>query len=260
MTVFHALILGLVQGIAEFLPISSSGFLVLVPQWFGWEEQGLSFDAFIHLGTLTAVFVALFGDVHRVVRGMITGDRLWGRLGWKICMASLPVLAVGYMAQDVIEISLRQKEVVALSFVVWGVVLWVADHWGKKTDKAVEKTTWKQSLVTGFAQVISLIPGTSRSGITISAGLATGLSRETATRFSFLLGIPAIAAAGGYHLLTLWREGGGVEWIPILAGWTAAFVSAFVTIRFLLLFLRRASYAWIACVRILLGILILLSS
>ena len=200
MSIFHAFILGLVQGVAEFLPISSSGFLVLVPQWLGWEEQGLSFDAFIHLGTLAAVLIALSGDVRRMCVGMIKKDRVWGGLGWKILIATFPVFLIGFFAQDFVETSLRAKEVVAASFIVWGIVLYASDRWGRKNVTSVEKTGWKQAFVTGCAQVISLIPGTSRSGITISAGLVSGLSRETATRFSFLLGIPAIAAAGGYHL------------------------------------------------------------
>jgi len=200
MSIFHAFILGLVQGVAEFLPISSSGFLVLVPQWLGWEEQGLSFDAFIHLGTLAAVLIALSGDVRRMCVGMIKKDRVWGGLGWKILIATFPVFLIGFFAQDFVETSLRAKEVVAASFIVWGIVLYASDRWGRKNVTSVEKTGWKQAFVTGCAQVISLIPGTSRSGITISAGLVSGLSRETATRFSFLLGIPAIAAAGGKRL------------------------------------------------------------
>jgi len=257
MSLLHAFILGLVQGIAEFLPISSSGFLVLVPEWLGWPQQGLSFDAFIHLGTLAAVLVALSGDVGRIVWGVVKRDRLWGGLGWKIILATIPVLLVGFFAQDFIETTFRAKECVAASFIVWGIVLFVTDRWGRKKHAPVEKISWKQSLTTGCAQVISLIPGTSRSGITISAGLATGLSRETATRFSFLLGIPAIAAAGGYHLLQLWEKGSVVEWLPILVGWLTAFFSAFITIRLLLIFLRRASYAWIAVARVALGIFIL---
>lgn len=256
MSIFHAFILGLVQGITEFLPISSSGFLVLVPKWFGWLEQGLSFDAFIHLGTLAAVLVALSGDVRQIARGMVKRDRLWGGLGWKIVLATVPVLLVGFFVQDFIETTFRTKEFVAVSFIVWGIVLFVTDRWGRKNVTVIEKISWKQSLTTGCAQVVSLIPGTSRSGITISAGLATGLSRETATRFSFLLGIPAIAAAGGYQGLKLWREGSAIEWLPMFVGLLTAFFSAFITIRLLLVFLRRASYAWIAIARIVLGVMI----
>ncbi|HBK33725.1 TPA: undecaprenyl-diphosphatase [Candidatus Uhrbacteria bacterium] len=257
MSIFHAFILGLVQGVAEFLPISSSGFLVLVPQWLGWEEQGLSFDAFIHLGTLAAVLIALSGDVRRMCVGMIKKDRVWGGLGWKILIATFPVFLIGFFAQDFVETSLRAKEVVAASFIVWGIVLYASDRWGRKNVTSVEKTGWKQAFVTGCAQVISLIPGTSRSGITISAGLVSGLSRETATRFSFLLGIPAIAAAGGYHLFILVSQGGSVDWVPIMVGWASACISAFFTIKFLLMFLRRAGYAWIAVARVVLGFLIL---
>jgi undecaprenyl-diphosphatase len=250
MSVFQALILGIVQGVTEFLPISSSGFLILVPEFFGWEVQNLAFDAFVHLATLAAVIAALSTDIK------LTFTKR-PKLLWCLVLATLPVMLVGFFLEEVREVSFRSVDVVAYSFIVWGIVLYFVDRYAKQTTQSIDQTGLKRALTIGFAQVIALIPGTSRSGITITAGLATGLSRDVATRFSFLLGIPTIAAAGGLKLLQVFSGTTSLEMIPALVGALSAFATAFITIKFLLTFLKSHSYAELAIFRVLLGILIL---
>ncbi|MBT5808341.1 undecaprenyl-diphosphate phosphatase [Candidatus Uhrbacteria bacterium] len=250
MSIFQAFVLGIVQGVTEFLPISSSGFLILVPKFFGWEVQSLAFDAFVHLATLAAVIVALSTDIKLAFtkqRGLL----------WWVVLATIPVLIGGFVLEEVLELSFRSTEIVAYSFIVWGIVLYLVDRYAKRKTVAIEKTGLKRSLAIGVAQVVALVPGTSRSGITITAGLATGLSRDVATRFSFLLGIPTIAAAGALKLLQVYRGDAILDLLPALVGAIAAFITAFLTIKFLLAFLKSHSFAELAIVRVLLGILIL---
>ena len=197
MTIAQAVILGAVQGLTEFLPVSSSGHLILVPSILGWDIQDITFDAVLHLATLAAIFVGLWPEIHKIVHGLKTPKTdPWGRLGWMIVAATLPAI-VGFFFEDFIETALRQTWIVAVSLAFWGVLLILADRLMKKGGEAhVERTGLKRAMIVGCFQALALIPGTSRSGVTITAGLFAGLSRETATRFSFLLGIPAIAAGG----------------------------------------------------------------
>src|SRR3989339_465111 len=256
MNLLHALILGIVQGIAEFIPISSSGFLILVPEIFSWEVQPLAFDTTVHLGTLTAVIIGLFPEVRQIFLGFFQRHPdVWGRLGWMIILATLPAIFVGFFAGDFIEIRTRSKEVVAVSFIIWGSVLYLADRFANKCESTqVTEVSWKKSFIIGCAQVIALIPGTSRSGITITAGLFGKLSRETATKFSFLLGIPAIFAAGMYQSLEVVRYGADVGNLALVIGFFASFVSGLLTIQILLSFVKRYSYASLAIVRVFLGL------
>ncbi|HBR81122.1 MAG: Undecaprenyl-diphosphatase [Candidatus Uhrbacteria bacterium GW2011_GWE2_45_35] len=251
-------ILGLIQGLTEFLPISSSGHLILIPKLFGWAEQGLAFDATIHLATLAAVIVALWVDVKTITLGVFKRNEN-GRLGWLILTATVPVLAVGFFFNDWFETVFRSPLVVAASLAFWGVILWIADAWTKKqAEDHLEKIGWKRTVIICLSQIIAFIPGTSRSGITITAGLFGGLSREAAARFSFLLGIPAIAAAGGYSLLKIIYGGESVDWLSLTVAFAAAFVSGFFAIKFLLKIMKAASYKWFAIYRIILAAVILL--
>jgi undecaprenyl-diphosphatase len=264
MTVLQAAVLGVVQGLTEFLPISSSGHLILIPRLFGWEEQPLAFDAFIHLAALAAILVALKNDLPKFFTDH-------GRLGWTIVAATIPALAAGFLFKDQIETVLRSPTVVAASLAFWGVMLWVADRsagrlssfppfqgggrGGSVSD--IRHVGYHRAMFIGFAQAIALIPGTSRSGVTITAGLFTGLSREAAARFSFLLGIPAIAAAGAASLLDLAQTERGVVLAPLVVGFLAAFLSGLLAIRFLLRLLKTGSYVPFAVYRILLAVVIL---
>jgi undecaprenyl-diphosphatase len=262
MDLIQALTLGLVQGITEFLPISSSGFLILIPELFGWEVQTLAFDAWLHLATLAAVVFALLPEVRAIFFSFFhikthCSDPKWRRLGWWIILATIPVVIVGFFASDFIEASTRSIQVVAWSFIIWGVVLYIVDRFAKLHVKDVTKVGWQRSLAIGAAQVIALIPGTSRSGITITAGLLSGLKREQAAKFSFLLGIPTIAAAGALKFLDVFEQGAATGVLPIIVGAAAAFITAFLTIKVLLSFLKRYTFSELAIFRIALGLLLL---
>ncbi|MBI4713988.1 undecaprenyl-diphosphate phosphatase [Candidatus Uhrbacteria bacterium] len=252
MTIFQAFILGLVQGVAEFLPISSSGFLILVPKFFDWKLQDLAFDASIHLATLGGVIVALFPDVKR----LFISER---RVIFWILLSTIPILIGGFFLEVVFGLSFRSAEIVAVSFIVWGIILYLADHFAKEIKDATNSVGWKRSFFIGCAQAISIIPGTSRSGITITAGLFGGLSRSTATTFSFLLSIPSIAIAGSYGVWKFVNEPTDVSLFPLFVGMTTAFITSLITIRVLRTWLAgRGTFAELAIFRIILGILILI--
>src|SRR5688500_5819660 len=195
MTYAHAAVLGLVQGLTEFLPVSSSGHLILVPHFFGWQDQGLSVDAALHLGTLAAL-VAYF---HRELIGMISGT-LSRRVAALIVVATIPAGLAGLLFGSMVETNLRSPLLIAFTTAFWAVVMWLADRLAAAGVEGgrdqLERISWPSAFAVGIAQAIALIPGTSRSGITITTGLFAGLDRPTAARFSFLLGIPITAAAG----------------------------------------------------------------
>jgi undecaprenyl-diphosphatase len=262
MSVFQALILGLVQGVTEFLPISSSGFLILIPELFGWQVQSLAFDAFVHIATLAAVILALWPEVRSMAMALLLQssnkqDILWRKLSVWILVATIPVVAAGYLLQEVLEIEFRSAQIVAWSFIIWGIVLYFADKYAKKQKDSVQSVGLKRSILIGLAQAIALIPGTSRSGITITAGLFGGLSRETAAKFSFLLGIPTIAAAGFLKLGDVVSGSESMELLPLVVGFIAAALSAFFTVKLLLKLLQKYSFTELAIFRIVLGLLIL---
>ena len=244
MPILHAIVLGIVQGITEFLPVSSSGHLILLPMLLGWPEQPLAFDTVVHLGTLAAVLVALRDDLPKLF-----ADK--GKLGWTIVAASVPALGMGFLFKDQIETVLRSPLVVAASLVVWGILLWIADRQMKKqAEGKIENVGYHRAMMIGLAQAIALIPGTSRSGVTITAGLFMGLSREAAARFSFLLGIPAISAAGALGLFELATGEAQIELVPMIFGFLTSFACGFIAIRFLLKLLKSTSFVPFAIYRI----------
>ena len=270
MTILQALVLGFIQGITEFLPVSSSGHLILVPEFLNWPLQDLAFDVVVHLGTLVAVLVILRRDIKKLIRAFLSNKPCPERsLAWMIIVATIPVLAVAYFASDLIESSLRTPIVVAISLAVWAMVLGVADWfsshptcWGraKTGTSSVRKITeikWWQAIVIGLAQVIALIPGTSRSGITITAGLFSGIDRATAARWSFLLSVPAIAAAGSKSLLDLSTGSATIEFAPLFVGFIMAMFSGMLAIKFLLALVSRISYWPFVFYRILLACVVL---
>lgn len=260
MTFLQAIILGLVQGITEFLPISSSGHLVMLPQFFGWEDQGVVFDAFLHGATLVALLIVFWKDLVRIVKGLAGKDDAdERRLGYWLIIGSIPAFLVGFFANAYV-VELRSARVVAVSLIVWGIVLWLADKHrsahGMKLKRA-EKLQWHHALGVGVAQAISLIPGTSRSGITIMASLMAGLDRSQAVRFSFLLGIPVFFGATVFKGWDALQNGvGSGSWFTLLAGAIAACVSGIMAIKFLLRFVVAHSFAVFVWYRIALGILI----
>jgi undecaprenyl-diphosphatase len=247
-TYAHAVVLGLVQGLTEFLPVSSSGHLILVPRLFGWPDQGLAVDAALHLGTLAAL-VAYF----RVeLLGLLTGA-VSRRLGLIVVAATVPGAAAGLLFGKLIEAHFRWPLLIAFTTAFWGIVMWVADRRAPPTapraagpaapaGDPLERVGWGRGLAVGVAQALALIPGTSRSGITITTGLFAGLDRATAARYGFLLGVPITAGAGLKEALHLARSGEHVaDAGPIAVAMLVSFASGWLAVWFLVGYLRRRS-------------------
>jgi undecaprenyl-diphosphatase len=259
MSYVQAIVLGIVQGVTEFLPVSSSGHLILVPHVFGWPDQGQAFDAVMHIGTLAAL-VAYF----RVELAELITGALPRRVALILLAATIPAGLVGLLFGKTIEANLRSPLLIAATTAFWGVVMWIADRQARakpeRPGDPLEDVGWSRGLTVGFAQALALIPGTSRSGITITAGLFSGLDRATAARFSFLLGIPITGAAGGYKLLQLMKTGiPAGETGPLVAAVLAAFLSGWLAVWFLVGYLRRRSLTPFVIYRLLLAAAILIA-
>jgi undecaprenyl-diphosphatase len=251
-TIAQALIMGIVQGITEFLPISSSGHLIVVPYILGWTDgfiNSLAFSVMLHIGTLVALLVYFRRDwLELIPAGLATiRDRSFRddpsrKLAWLILVSTIPAVVVGPILNDTLEAAVRAAGVVAITMVLGGAILWLADRWGAK-DRDLDRLTFPQSLVIGLAQAIALVPGISRSGISISAGLFMGLTREAAARFSFLMATPVIAGAGAFEALKLIRGEAGPELqlAPLVVGTVAALGSGLAAIHLLLRYLRSNS-------------------
>jgi undecaprenyl-diphosphatase len=242
--IWAAIVLALIQGLTEFLPISSAAHLILVPQILGWPDQGLAFDVAVHLGTLFAVIWYFHGEVVDIVTatlGSMFGrahDPENARLGWAILIATIPVVLAGFLMEDFVEHQLRSPVIIAIATAFFGVLLWVADLRRNSVDDE-HKITLLMAFLIGVAQVLALIPGTSRSGITMTAGLGLGLSRQTAARFSFLMSMPAIAGASVLETFELTQSPGPVPWVAMLVGLLVAAVSAYFCIRLFLNVIER---------------------
>ncbi|WP_231757646.1 undecaprenyl-diphosphate phosphatase [Microbulbifer elongatus] len=256
METFQIVILALIQGITEFLPISSSAHLILPNQVLGWPDQGLAFDVAVHFGSLIAVLVYFRKDVWQLICDGLGGFRSGqfsddGRLAWLIVLATIPAGLVGLAFKDFIEEHLRSSAVIAATTILFGLLLWWADVYGKRRDD-IGQLNWKKALLIGAAQAIALIPGTSRSGITMTAGLMLGMKREAAARFSFLMSIPVISLSA--LLLTLELLGTqSVPWGSIFLGVVLSGISAYLCIHFFLQFISRIGMAPFAIYRLLLG-------
>jgi undecaprenyl-diphosphatase len=242
--IFAAILLALVQGLTEFLPISSSAHLILVPQVFGWPDQGLAFDVAVHLGTLLAVLWYFHQEVIAILRawfGSLVGkshSQTEAHLGWMIIVATIPVALAGFFFNDFVANELRSPLIIASATAVFGIVLWVADLRAKEVADE-HRIGFIFALLIGFAQMLALIPGTSRSGITITAGLALGLSREAAARFSFLISMPTIAGAALLETMELLESPTPVPWLAMAVGLVVAAISAYVCIRLFLAAIGR---------------------
>lgn len=257
----HAVFLALLQGLTEFLPISSSAHLILVPRLLEWEDQGLAFDVAVHVGTLAAVVGYFRHDVLRLLQAwlnscatrQLTAD---ARLAWFVVLGTLPAALAGLLLHDVIETYLRSPLVIALATIGFGLLLWWSDRYGRQTREEASLRLVDVVWI-GLAQALALIPGTSRSGITMTAGLALGLTRSAAARFSFLLSIPVILMAGGYESLKLAQQAAPVAWGPMLLGTLVAAVSAYLCIHFFLRLIERTGMLPFVIYRLLLGALLL---
>lgn len=261
----HAIILGIIQGITEFFPISSSGHLILVPALLRWPDQGLGFDTVLHLGTLAALVWFFRHDLLTIARDVMRNDDL-GEQARSFCLrvlvAAVPALAVGYIFNDAIERLTRHAGLVAVDLAFWALVLFAADRFARtsrQTSSPLMDVTWKQAIAVGLSQPIALLPGTSRSGITMTAGLLTGLSREAAARFSFFVSIPVIAAAGGYGLLKMMKHGtGGDGMIALGAGFIFAALVGAWAIRFLISYVSKRRFDAFVYYRMALALVVLL--
>ena len=235
----QAIILALVQGLTEFLPISSSAHLILVPQVLGWPDQGLAFDVAVHLGTLIAVFWFFRDEVIAIILAWLRSmarrehDKNDARLGWAILVATVPVVLTGFFLEDFVESQLRSPLVIASTTAVFGVLLWLADL-RRKNIADEHAVTLFTALLIGLVQVLALVPGTSRSGITITAGLFLGLSRQAACRFSFLMAMPAIGGAAILEFYALLNSPEAVAWDALTIGLLVAAISAYLCIKLFL--------------------------
>jgi undecaprenyl-diphosphatase len=257
MEMIHVFWLALLQGLTEFLPISSSAHLILLPQLMDWSDQGLAFDVSVHLGTLCAVLLYFRRDLIVMVRDWF--GSLWhrkltpdARLAWAVLWGTIPAGLTGFLFSDDIEKHLRSPLIIAATTILFGVLLWWADS--RRTESRDEHSlAWRDIVFVGIAQALALIPGTSRSGITITAGLMVGLSRQAAARYSFLLSIPIILAAGGLETRKLILSAMPVDWWSLGVGATVAGVSAYLVIHYFLKLINRITMLPFALYRILLG-------
>lgn len=261
MTLQHIILLAVVQGITEFLPISSSGHLVLTPAITGAADQGLLLDVSVHVGTLLAVLIYFWRDVLAMIIGffrLFTGRMTPGaRMALHIIVATIPVVAVGfYLKQSGIEEQMRSVEIIAWTTLVFGIILWFADKVGMTINR-IEHMGWAGSIFIGLAQVIALIPGVSRSGITMTAARLMSYERSEAAQFSMLMSIPVIMGAGLLAGLDLHKAGNMELNREVLMAIGFSFVTALITIAVLMSWLKRASFTPFAIYRIILGIALL---
>ena len=256
MSILHIVVLALVQGVTEFLPISSSGHLVLVPIFTSWPDQGQIIDVAVHLGTLGAVLLYFWRDVFAMLRGIVIAARgrkdPHAKLAGLIVLATIPVFLVGYGLKHYGVDGLRSLNVIAWATLGFGIVLWLSDKVGM-TLRRVEHMGVSDAIIVGFAQVLALVPGTSRSGITMSAARILGMERSAAARFSMLLSIPTIIGAGTLSALEIYRIGDIYLTVDAFFAAALSFLFAMVAISFLMSWLKRSSFAPFAIYRVLLG-------
>jgi len=267
MSTLEIIILALLQGLTEFLPISSSAHLILPSHVWGWQDQGLAFDVAVHVGTLLAVVIYYRKTLTSMASAWLATVNIGpaktdptnlfeGKLAWWILFATVPAGLFGLFGKDLIEEHFRSVLVIAATTLLFGFLLGYADiKAGKrKQHTSLEKLGFKGAMLIGLAQAVALIPGTSRSGITMTIGLMLGLSRENAARFSFLLSVPAIAMAGSYLLLKLILSAEAVDWFAIGLGSSIAFVSAYACIHYFLILLDKVGMMPFVVYRLLLGV------
>ena len=272
MTLFQAIILGIVQGLTEFLPISSSAHLRIVPALFGWDDPGAAFTAIIQIGTLAAVLIYFYEDIYRItiatLKGLFSGAPFAtqdSKMGWMIALGTIPIVVFGLLFKDEIETSLRSLYVISSSLILLALILMLAEYLIKKAEargerlKRLNNLSWLDAIVVGLAQSLALIPGSSRSGTTITGGLFLKMNRETAARFSFLLSLPAVFAAGIYQLIKVFPELQSSEegLLNLVAATIVSGIVGYASIAFLLDYLKKHSTYLFIIYRIVLGCFLL---
>ncbi len=251
MTILQSIILGIIQGLTEFLPISSSAHLVITPYILGWTiptQEGFTFDVLVQLGTLVAVIAYFRNDLWSILRAVLVGitnkrpfSEPMARLGWLLVLATLPAIIAGLFFKDLVEQAFASPLAAALFLLVTAALLVVAERIGHRT-RQMEAVNWKDALIVGFFQAISLLPGVSRSGATISGGMIRDLDRPTAARFSFLMAVPVFLGAGALAIVDLVKLPNAFVQVPTLvAGFITSMVVGYLSIRWLLGYLAKRS-------------------
>ena len=261
MDYLHLLLLSIVQGLTEFLPISSSAHLILLPELAGWEDQGLVYDIAAHVGSLIAVLVYFYKDIKKhsmawigsLQGGPVTQD---ARLVWYVIIGTLPVAISGLIFYEIVATAFRNPLIIAGATILFGLLLWWADVEGKRA-RDQQTLNLKDAVLIGLAQLLALVPGVSRSGITMTAGLMLGFDRHTAARFSFYLAIPVILLAGGYEIYRYFGEGNNTNLVAFMMVVVVSGISAWIAIKFFLALLERTGMLPYAIYRIFLGSILL---
>ncbi len=265
MLIFYSIIFGIVQGLTEFLPVSSSGHLVILHHFLDFNiADSLGFDVALHLGTLFALFIFFWSDIIRLVKAFFISLAKWNfkedvdqRLAWLIFLATIPAAIAGYFLENMVETVFRSVNVVVIALIVGALLFFLFEKLGKKTVK-IDKLGWKGALVIGLAQVLALIPGISRSGITIIAGLGFNLKREEAARFSFLMAMPIIFGAALKKTLDLISQGLNGELLIFVIGFSVSLIFGYFCVKYFLRYLKNNSLNVFGIYRILLAFIIIL--
>ena len=265
MDILHAILLGVLEGVTEFLPISSTGHLTIAESLLGYDITDpaiTAFTAFIQVGATLATVYYFRSDIIRLAKGWLNGifrgirDTPDYRMGWAVIIGSTPIAIVGLLFKSSIETTLRSLWVVAIGLLAWSVVMYAAERVGSQ-KKSEKLTTWKDTLIVGMVQCAALVPGVSRSGATISASLFRGFDKVTATRLSFFLSIPALVAAGGLQIATRSDEiGANIGWTPTIVATVVSFVVAYIAVAWLLKFITTHTFRIFIIYRVVLGLLL----
>jgi len=262
MDAFQAIVLGIVQGLTEFLPISSTGHLRIVPAFLGWEDPGAAFTAVTQLGTMAAVLLYFRDDLWRItttwalsLREPELRPQLDARMGWYIGLGTIPIAIFGFIFKDQIEKGARSLYLIGCTLIVLGLLLLLAEKLGSH-ERPLERINRRDAIVIGFAQAMALVPGVSRSGATLTAGMFLGFDRTSAARYSFLLSVPAVVLSGLFELRKIGEEG-GAGFVPTAIATLLAFIVGYATIAFLLRWLTSHSTAIFVVYRVALGALVI---
>lgn len=262
--IIKAIVYGVVQGITEFLPISSTAHLRIVPAFFGWEDPGAAYSAVIQIGTMLAVVIYFLKDLVRIYGRVVSNlfekkftTDLDSKLGWYIIIGTIPIIIFGLLLEDLIENEFRSIYLISFALIFFAIILAIAEKFSKK-NLNLEKLTLTKALIVGVAQAFALIPGASRSGVTITGGLFAGFNRETAARFSFMLSVPAVLLSGVYEFYKIFPELTQQSALSLIMATVLSFISGILAIEFLLRYLRTHSTYVFIWYRIILGILLLI--
>ncbi|WP_166389886.1 undecaprenyl-diphosphate phosphatase [Nocardioides ochotonae] len=261
---FQAIVLGTIQGLTEFLPISSSAHLRIYPEMFGWGDPGAAFTAVVQIGTELAVLIYFRKDIWRIATAWLKSlvkpeyrGTLDARMGWFIIIGSLPIVILGIALKDIIENEFRSLWVIGVTLIVLGIVLGLADKFSSNS-KQIKQINVRDAILMGVAQACALIPGVSRSGATISMGRVLGYEREAATRYAFLLAIPAVVGAGVFQLKEIPGGDNPYGWTPTIVATIVSFIVGYAAIAWLLRYVSTRSYTPFVIYRVALGALVLI--